>query len=259
MTWASFGAQPVKQTGIPGGVVEISVPKTNDVPPNVRFGLSEVAVIDRDQRWLALIGLDLKQLPGEYIVYVRQAESDEPAAFVAFEVLHNDYNSQVTRSETHATFLPPSINIETLSVLDFTNSQPPTFPFSFPVDSDWQNGFGSRAHENSVESQVQVNYITTDAPMRALIRAPQRGIVSNVIQNGPSNATVVLDHGQNVFSVLHGLDELAVEIGNGIEANAVIAKVPATQNALQPPSVIWQVSMNGAYVDPELLSSRIAR
>ena len=66
-------------------------------------------------------------------------------------------------------------------------------------------------------------------------------------------ATVVLDHGRGLYSVLRGLTDLTVDIGNGVVSGAVLGRLPAPTDVAQS-KLVWQTQLNGVFVDPSLLS-----
>jgi septal ring factor EnvC (AmiA/AmiB activator) len=81
-------------------------------------------------------------------------------------------------------------------------------------------------------------------------------MVSRIIQ-GPEPealATVFLDHGRGVYSILSGVADLSIEVGNGLVAGAIIGKLPSSVNTDQPSTLIWQSVVNGVYVNPLILT-----
>jgi murein DD-endopeptidase MepM/ murein hydrolase activator NlpD len=61
--------------------------------------------------------------------------------------------------------------------------------------------------------------------------------------------TVVLDHGQGLFSILAHLSEIAVVEGARIEGGSVVGALGAT-GRVTGPHLHWGVRLHGARVDP---------
>ena len=84
------------------------------------------------------------------------------------------------------------------------------------------------------------------------VRAPAAG---NVLFAGPltlAGATVVIDHGQGVVSVLHHLSSVAVREGDAVDAAAVLGL--SGQSGLAPgPMLQWRVYLHAVAVDPLVL------
>jgi len=246
----------------PGGVAEVLVPKISSKLPVVRYGLKEPTILDQETHWRILLGLDLQQLPGDYVVYTRQDGEDQAAEFVKFQVRHKTY-PLTTQDQSTFIELP---SYEALSELDFTNSQPPSLPMQLPIKGDWNQQFGQRLiSPNNDDTKLQ-NYTTISASSHSLVKAPQAGIISSIIELNSGTATVIIDHGRGLFSLIHNISELAIEIGNGVVSGAVIGKVPEPTRSQRvnrhtntnKPEVInqiyWQVQLNDVFINPLIMT-----
>ncbi len=259
-----FSAKVFAQFSYPGGVAEILLPKTTPQPPLVRYGLKEPAVIETERNWRVLVGIALDQLPGDYVVYSRQTDTDEAAVFTEFQVEHKQYVAIPLTSKDLLTLDSVPL-LQDYSELDFHNTQPPRLPMQLPIDGDWNKNFGRIAYSDRIsdggntEERLQNHSFIVSSPL-TLIRAPQAGIVSKLITTEAGLSTLVIDHGSGVQSVLHGLSDITVELGNGVTAGAVLAKVPRLDNDQTKNTstlshiVYWQVRMNGVFVDPLLMT-----
>ena len=254
--------EPLKSTGpynFPGGIAELRLPKLPSSLPVVKFGIAEPPIIESEKHWRILIGLNLAMLPGEYLVYVKQSDSDLPATSLKFNVVQKIYpitNIDDVRSAVHS----KDISHNKFSETDFENSEQPQLPLKPPIDGAWIDVFGSIAASNdplsnSTETLVQ-NYVYLSSSNLSIITAPQNAMVSRIIQSTEPEtlATVFLDHGRGVYSILSGVADLSVEVGDGIVAGAVIGKLPSSINADQSSTLIWQSIINGVYVNPLILT-----
>jgi hypothetical protein len=243
----------------PGGVAQLRLPKLSSSLPVVNFGMAEPPIIESENDWRILIGLDLAMIPGQYLVYVKHSDTDLLATSLKFNVAQKTYpitNIKDVRSAARTL----GISHDSFSDIDFKNSEQPNFPLKLPIDGTWVDAFGSIAASNdplSVSSETLVqNYVYLSSAELSIITAPQNAMVSRIIQ-GPEPealATVFLDHGRGVYSILTGVADLSVEVGNGVIAGAIIGRLPANINNDQYSTLVWQSIVNGVYVNPLILT-----
>ncbi len=271
---------PNNNFSYPGGVALLKLPKTSNSLPSVRYGLKEPAILDQGSHWLVLLGIGLDQLPGEYVVYTRQTGESESAQFKKFEVIHKNYPLESSESAQRKDIA----KIDALSELDFSNTQPPKLPMQLPFEAQWDEQFGKLTVSNKDADSLVQNHSSARAATNTLVKAPQQGIISNII-DAPKGAigntkVLVIDHGRGIYSLLHGVTDLAVEIGNHVVTGAVVAKVPApggtrsgagraSVTGISPKQrlnrdnrnantdmarVFWQVQLNDVLVNPLILT-----
>lgn len=228
----------------PGGVVDLRWPKTSDELPIVKYGLSEPILFDLGDSWRCLVGLELDTLPGEYVVYVKESDSELPAFALRFSVeqrLYPVFTARIPKAEY-------SQRIDKFSILDFVNSIPPELPLQPPVDIDWQDTFGrvfvdenqAQSSSDFVSQNGQILSIATVSTGGALVVvAPQNGIVCNLYPSPNRRAgddesmLLIIDHGRGLFSCLDGIRDLTVELGNGVVRGAVLGKVQREQRGTE--------------------------
>ena len=251
-----------KKFNYPGGVVELYIPKTSTQVPLARYGTREIALLDQSEQWCMLIGLDLDTLPGEYIVSI--ADTDIPAYTVKFDVKHTIYAEQPGTAANSTRNIQHSI----FSELDYQNTNQPALPLKLPVAGLWIYDFGRVSEElndivdndqpfnSQKQSLTAQNFIYLDSTQIETVLAPQNGIVSRIIQSadGTETASIFIDHGRGLFSIIGGVQDLTVEVGSGVVAGAVIGKLAAVQVDTQPTTLIWQTVLNGVYVNPQILT-----
>jgi hypothetical protein len=243
----------------PGGIAQLRLPKLSSSLPVVKFGTAEPPITESENHWRILIGLDLAMLPGEYLVYVKHSDVDLAATSLKFHVIQKTYPVTYIddlRSAVHA----KDVNHDKFSEIDFENSEQPHLPLKRPIDGTWVDVFGSVVSSNDPLSKISEtlvqNYVYFSSTELKMVTAPQNAMVSRIIQ-GPEPeglATVFLDHGRGVYSILSGVADLSIEVGNGLIAGAVIGKLPSSLNTDQPSTLIWQSVVNGVYVNPLILA-----
>jgi len=241
----------------PGGVVELILPKNSNVLPSVQYGIREPVIIEQFDHWRVIIGLDINTLPGDYLAYIKYPDSGSPAYSIKFAVRQKSY--PITEIDTE---LQSNINIQhnTLSDLDFSNTEQPIFPLKLPITGEWHDAFASQEFNTAINTEqpslVSQNFISLTSTKTEIISSPSKAIVSRIILGDVVSAfaTVYLDHGRGLYSIISGVSDLSVSTGDGILAGAVIGKL--SQDEKNPSSRIlkWQCMINGVYVNPLILT-----
>jgi hypothetical protein len=257
----------------PGGVVELKWAKVSAELPLVKYGLEEPAITETQGFWRVLIGLSLDTLPGDYVLYIKEPESELPGTSVTFSVEQKRY--PVTVSEGP---LPQFKSLpDPLSVLDYLNSVPPKLPFRPPVDESWEGNFGrvfTGRQANGSSRSVTQDFCSFNTNEIKMVIAPQNGIICRIDQDSENSpARLVIDHGRGVYSVLDGVYDLSIELGNGIVGGAALGRLKP-QNDLagreetdlvdtltrrptvtpSPGTLNWYCLLNSAVVDPMILT-----
>ena len=235
----------------PGGVAELIVEKVSSDLPDIKFGTREPVVIDQQSQWRILIGIDLQMLPGEYLVYFKSAIKDSSAEHRKFRVeqhsypLHGQQDTSITDTyQQH----------QSLTEIDFSNTQQPELPLLYPATGQWADFFGHTVFDGSGQHVVAQNLVSLTTTELLSVKAPQNAIVSKIVTHANRTSTIYLDHGRGLYSIIGGLDNLSVETGNGIMAGAVIGKLPAPTSNGEPKRLTWQCVLNGVYVNPIILT-----
>lgn len=243
----------------PGGIVQLYLEKISDTLPQVRFGIREPIIIQRSDDWQVLIGLDLDILPGEYVIYIKQPDSELPGYSIKFDVTQKTLPVLADAADTELTNRPGRIAHQQQSDLDFDNTGQPDLPLKLPTEGTWDDTFGLVATDINAESglgqNVAQNYVFFQSAEPVIVTAPQNAIISRIIapEQPETPATVFLDHGRGLYSILGGVTDLSIETGNGVVAGAVIGKTQVGADG-QTARLTWQTMINGAYVNPLLLN-----
>jgi len=87
------------------------------------------------------------------------------------------------------------------------------------------------------------------APRRSLVIAPAAGIVADVSDYALSGKTLLVDHGQGVFSAYFHLDTVLVQRGDEVRAGKQLARVGSTGLATGP-HLHYGIYVHGKDVDP---------
>ena len=240
------------QNNFPGGYIDLKLEKLNNNLPEIKFGLREPVIIDEQAHWRVLIGLDLALLPGQYVLYYKHAGDNSSGEHKTIEVLQKVYPFQDLREADLDNTIDNYAPVE-ISSIDFSNTQQPQLPLMIPLEGDWTLKFGYQWIVEDANDVITSNAISIQAGQYSSVLAPQNAIVSNIVMDEQELATVVLDHGRGLYSILRGLTDLTVDIGNGVVSGAVLGRLPAPTDVAQS-KLVWQTQLNGVFVDPSLLS-----
>ena len=242
----------------PGGVVEFSIIKESTDLPEVKYGLQDVAVLDAKHSWRILLGIDLKTLPGEYLLYIKRQTDDSTAYNLKFEIAQQESSFINTSIDSQIT----AIYHDSFSDIEFNNSVEPELPLKHPAQGTWADYFGYiniNSDSNVVDAR---NYISLTTTNLIAVTAPQNAIISRVVENTPKdntnnkkNYTLFLDHGRGLFSIISGITDITIEPGNGVKAGAILGKIYSDGNAgSEPNTLVWQTVLNGTYVNPSIFT-----
>jgi murein DD-endopeptidase MepM/ murein hydrolase activator NlpD len=125
-----------------------------------------------------------------------------------------------------------------------------------PVEGVAVSGFGVRSVLNG-QPRGPHNGLDLAAVTGAPVYAPTPGLVVAAEEFYYSGNTVILDHGQGMFSTMAHLSAIEVKEGQRVEKGALLGKVGAT-GRVTGPHLHWAVRLHGARVDPLSLLDALA-
>jgi murein DD-endopeptidase MepM/ murein hydrolase activator NlpD len=114
-----------------------------------------------------------------------------------------------------------------------------------------RGSFGLDTSESSNAGVPSWRHAGVDIPAarRSLVIAPAAGIVADVSDYALSGKTLLLDHGQGVYSAYFHLDTVLVRRGDEVRAGKQLARVGATGLATGP-HLHYGIYVHGKDVDP---------
>lgn len=257
LLWLAFAAiaigTPVaaQPFNYPGGVVDIRLNKQHTDLPELKYGTREPAIIDMGSQWRVLVGLSLRTLPGEYLLYVKSAAKDASAQHQKFTVTQRSYP---LHESSDTSLIAINRNLDELSSLDFSNTQQPRLPLTAPSEGQWADLFGHAMQDPDTGELLVQNLVSLTTTEILTVVAPQNAIISKIETGADQISTVYLDHGRGLYSILGGVTDLSVEVGDGVVAGALIAKLPARAGNETPQRLSWQCILNGVFVNPLILT-----
>jgi murein DD-endopeptidase MepM/ murein hydrolase activator NlpD len=213
---------------------------------------------DRGLAWRALAGVDVATAPGSYTVIVegQTAQGDEASAVSVLNVTRKVFGVRNLRVDPKFAEPPASV-IERIqrearqlneiwgTTTDGYHWMPPvTEPVSEPPNSS----FGVRSVFNGIE-RSRHNGTDFPSPRGTPVHAPAGGQVVLAEPLYFTGNTVIIDHGQGLYSLMAHLDSTAVEQGATVTRGALLGTVGSTGRSTGP-HLHWSVRLHGARVDP---------
>ena len=237
----------------PGEVVLLTIGGVT-APVAVRaFNVTWPAFPAGEDRWRALIGIDLGTKPGRHDVTVTTGGAQ---VTYPLDVRARSFPTRRLTVDPALVNPPPEararIERETGELEAVWAASPAerlwSARFARPVPNPANSAFGTYSVFNG-EPRSQHSGADFLSPAGRPVTAPNAGRVVIASARYFSGNTVVLDHGQGLFSLLAHLAEIDVKPGDVVPAGAVVGKVGAT-GRVTGAHLHWAVRLNGARVDP---------
>lgn len=238
----------------PGDVLLLAISNPSPIAPVVHaFDRDWPVFATGTGRWRALIGIDLDTRATRYEIVVTSGNARIVRPLVVSPRTFPTRRLSVDPALVHP---PPEaqerIARESREIAAVWAASPPerlwSTPFVRPVPDAANSAFGTHSVFNG---QPTSQHTGADflSPSGRPIKAPNAGRVVIAGSRYFSGNTVVIDHGQGLFSLLAHLSEIDVTVGAEVAAGDLIGKVGAT-GRVTGPHLHWAVRLNGARVDP---------
>jgi murein DD-endopeptidase MepM/ murein hydrolase activator NlpD len=242
----------------PGELVVVTV-KVEGAPSSVHVNAFRrvIPAFKTDEGWRALVGIDLDQRPGRYLVDV-EADVGGTVLRQSRELVVTTRKFPTRTLRVNPSFVNPSpadlkrIRANQAFLADVYARPAPTrlwvTPFVRPVPNEANSSFGTRSIFNG---EPRSPHGGTDflSPAGTPIKAPNAGLVVCARDLYFTGNTVIIDHGLGLFSMLAHLSRIDVKEGDSVTPSQIIGLVGAT-GRVTGPHLHWALSVNGARVDP---------
>jgi murein DD-endopeptidase MepM/ murein hydrolase activator NlpD len=244
----------------PGHVVRLTVTAPADVS-SVSATWRDRAVVfarEADGTWQALIGIDVAEEPGPRTIALSARRTDGAALAISHPFQVAPKSVRTRRITVDPKFVEPPAGvvprIQEEAVLlnsQFDKTLPErlwAFDASRPVEGVAVSNFGVRTILNGRPGGPH-NGLDLAAVTGTPIYAPTGGVVVFARDFYYTGNTVVLDHGQGLYSTLAHLSAIDVHEGDRVTKGALVGKVGAT-GRVTGAHLHWGVRLHGARVDP---------
>jgi murein DD-endopeptidase MepM/ murein hydrolase activator NlpD len=243
----------------PGEVVVLTIDTT------ARAGTLRVRAFNHDMpalrvsplRWRALVGIDLGVTPGRYPIAV-DAHEDAKVARATHVLVVQPRRFPTRRVKVDEGFVnpPPSVSEriarEARDLQELWRHSPRESRWSDgfvrPVPNPANSRFGTRSIYNG-QPRSQHGGADFLSPAGTPVQAPNAAQVVLARDLYFLGNTVVLDHGQGLFSILAHLSAIDVHQGESVAAGKIVGRVGAT-GRVTGPHLHWAVRLADARVDP---------
>ena len=212
----------------------------------------------KSTEWSALVGIDVDTAPGRHLVAVTGTEADgrEVAAAYPLDVVTREFPTrQLTVDSKYVS--PPDtvrgrIDEESRRMRAVLEAVSPDRSwagrFGLPVPGKVVSEFGKRSVYNG-ESRGVHSGTDFRGAVGTRVRAPNAGRVALAADLYYSGKTVLIDHGQGLYSHLGHLSAILVTEGEAVIGGQVVGRVGAT-GVVTGPHLHWSVRLAGTRVDP---------
>lgn len=209
---------------------------------------------EQQQKWRALVGVDLDTKPGAYRLQINRDGAAAPQ-MPTLRIVAKQF--RVRRLRVAGNFVDPpqeallQIQHDTAMLAEaYARISPRRWSGAFvlPVDGQPTSNFGTRSFYNG---QPRSPHAGVDFVGRigTPIRAANHGEVVVASPMYFTGNTIVIDYGDRLLSVFAHLSEMHAHVGDTVEPSTIVGLVGAT-GRVTGSHLHWSVRLNGARVDP---------
>ncbi len=242
------------ESAVPGGVKIIRLDARGSMP-YVDVDGQRALVVQDDGAWIAVVGIPLSAALGPHKVIVHGDVARREIEFTVSDKRYASQSLKVAKAKVDLSSADLARVNREKAIIDhatsrWTDEQPPGLRMRQPIPGVRSSSFGMRRIFNG-EARNPHGGMDIAAPVGAKVVAPLDG---TVIETGDfffTGNTVFVDHGRGMISMYCHLSAIDVKPGEHVAAGTRLGAVGMTGRATGP-HLHWGLSLNHAWVDPEL-------
>ncbi len=247
----------IESSDRPGGIVIVDLGPAGTELPNASWDSRPVAVIKRNERATAVIGIPLSVGAGDQNVQVTDNNGEQRS--VAFKVRKHAYAEQRLTITNKRKVNPAPVDIvrinkenKRLKVVKSTRAdQMLASDFIWPVAGPVSSPFGLKRFFNDQPRRPHGG-IDIAAPNGTPIMAAADGLVVEAGDYFFNGNSVFIEHGLGLQTFYAHLSRIDVAAGERVSQGQIIGTVGAT-GRVTGPHLHWSVGLNATWVDPLLI------
>lgn len=244
-----------RESAVPGGVKIIRLDVHGSTMPYVDVDGHRALVVREDDDWIAIVGIPLSAPLGSHQVIVRANDVRRELDFTVHDKHYATQSLKVAPAQVDLSAADlERVNREKLAIdhamSRWSDEQPPGLRMQQPIPGVRSSSFGKRRIFNG-EARNPHGGMDIAAPAGTKVMAPLEGTVIDTGNYFFTGNTVYVDHGRGMISMYCHLSEIDVTPGQRVAAGTTLGEVGMTGRATGP-HLHWALSLNRAWVDPEL-------
>lgn len=253
--FAASAAELPTESRVPGGIAFVPVPG-GELAPTVIFNTHRVAVMRRDDQWVAVVGIPLAEKPGELKIKV---STPQGTTEVPFLITDKKYRTQYLTIKDQRKVEPNPDDLKRIgaetkrsdtALSKFTALETPSLQLLAPIEGVRSDSYGSRRVFNG-QPRSPHSGMDIAAAKGTPIKSPAAGKVVEAGEFFFNGNTLYIDHGDGLVTMYCHLDTIKVKLGDQVTRGELIGTVGAT-GRVTGPHLHWGVALNRAMVDPAL-------
>ncbi len=241
----------------PGGVVVVELAGSSESRPEARFKKKKVMVIEKDRKWLAVVGIPLSTKSGKHSVQYRYPERNDwlSKEIVVDEKAYPEQRLTISNKRKVDPNEEDMKKIRADSVIigkakRHWSDEVIATRFKLPVAGTLSSRFGLKRFFNGKPRRPHGG-LDIAAPEGTPVYAPAEGIVVETGDFYFSGKCIFIDHGQGLLTFYAHLSKIDVKPGQKLSRGQKIAEVGQT-GRVTGPHLHWSVGLNQTWVEPVL-------
>ncbi len=254
-TVASANIELFKHSPVPGGIAVVPLAMSGDTKPTVSFNKKTVAVMQRGNDWVAVVGIPLSTKAGDHSLAVTRGDISRD---IMFSVRPHEYAEQRIKIKNKRKVDPLPFDMDRINAEKARVAEVRTIhtdgalerPFVWPVKGIISSPFGLRRFFNDKPRRPHGG-IDIAANEGVPIVAPADGVVVETGDYFFNGNCVFIEHGSGLITFYAHMSRIDVAIGDKVTAGEMIGAIGAT-GRVTGPHLHWSVGLNGTWIDPML-------